>query len=109
MPIHRGRLARLPALLVMAALVLALGLRTAPCAAQSVHLDADTIKAALRTTAIEENGFVDRVVKQVDEGKLPAHILYSAFLWAKKKPKNKFQYFRYALIVLAAQIGKQVE
>ncbi len=99
----------IPALLLVACLVLALGLHTTYCSAQSVRLDAATIKAGLRTTAIEENGFVDRVVDQVNKGELPARVVYSAFLWAKRKPKRKFQYFRYAVIVLAAQVGKHVE
>ena len=67
--------------------------------------DAGVIKAALHTTALEEEGFVDRVVKMTNEGKLPAELLERSFVWARGKPKHKFQYFKRALIVQAADMG----
>ncbi|MBN2024169.1 MAG: hypothetical protein JW809_15405 [Pirellulales bacterium] len=73
--------------------------------ASDSRLDAPTIKAALRTTDMEEEGFVERVVEMMDGGELPRKIVHSAFLWAKRKPKNRFQYFKRAVIVLAARQG----
>jgi hypothetical protein len=74
-------------------------------AAQERRLDAEQIKAGLRTTTVEENGFVDRVVLLVENGFLPARTVYTTFLWARKKPKHKFQYFRRAMIIRARELG----
>jgi hypothetical protein len=72
------------------------------------QLDADTIRAALRTTAIEENGFVDNVVAKMKAKTLPRSMVESTFNWARKKNKNRFQYFKQALITRAADIGVQL-
>jgi hypothetical protein len=71
----------------------------------AIRLDAATIKAALRTTTIEEAGFVDRVVASVDAGTLPASLVDSTLQWARRKPRHKFQYFKRALIERAARQG----
>lgn len=68
-------------------------------------LNAELLKAALHTATPEEEGFVEYVVRLVQQGKLPAQILQSAYLWAQKRPKYKFQYFKRAVIYLAAQKG----
>jgi len=68
-------------------------------------LDAETMKAALRTTTPEENGFIDLVLNLVDGGTLPVAMVDSTFQWARQKPKHKFQYFKRGLTVRAAQIG----
>ena len=41
----------------------------------------------------------------VDAGKLPLDMVESTFLWAKKKPRKKFYYFREGLIRCAADAG----
>jgi len=74
--------------------------------AASPRLDADTIKAGLRTATPEEDGFVDMVVDRVDQGKLPASLVHSTFQYARKKRRHRFQYFKRALIIRAAAIGK---
>lgn len=71
-------------------------------------LDAETIKAALKTTDQEEDGFVQRVVDRVNQGTLPRKTVETAFVWAKRKSGRKFQYFRRAVIVLAARQGIKV-
>lgn len=71
-------------------------------------LNAQLIKAALHTATPEEDGFVEYVVGLVQQGKLPAQILQSAYLWAQKRPKYKFQYFKRAVIYLASQKGIQI-
>jgi hypothetical protein len=68
-------------------------------------LDADTMKAALQTATPQENGFIDHVLAMVDAGKLPLDMVESTFLWAKKKPRKKFYYFREGLIRRAADAG----
>jgi hypothetical protein len=68
-------------------------------------LDANTIKAALKTATPEEDGFVQHVLDQVDAGKLPRSLVVSTFIWARKKPRWQFQYFRYGLIIRAWRSG----
>jgi hypothetical protein len=74
--------------------------------AETSRLDAATMKAALKTTTIEEGGFIDAILVKVGKGQIPADLVDSTFQWARKKPyKHRFQYFRMALIVRAASIG----
>jgi hypothetical protein len=74
-------------------------------AAEASSLDADTMKVALRTATPEENGFIEYVLDRVDKGTLPVDLVESTFLWAKKKPRNKFQYFKRGLILRAEREG----
>ena len=73
--------------------------------AEASPLDANAMKAALRTAAPEEDGFIDRVLMLVDRGTLPLDMVESTFLWARKKPQRKFQYFKWALTHRAQQQG----
>jgi hypothetical protein len=66
--------------------------------AEASSLDADTMKVALHTATPEEDGFIEYVLDLVDQGKLAADLVESTFLWAKKKPRYKFQYFKRGLI-----------
>ena len=68
-------------------------------------LDAKTMKVALHTATPEEGGFIDYVLALVDRGRLPVDLVESTFLWAKKKPRNKFQYFKRGLILRAKKRG----
>jgi hypothetical protein len=61
-------------------------------------LDAETIKAGLHTTTIEEDGFVDRAVAMVDDGRLSAGLVQSTFVWARGQARYKFQHFRSGLL-----------
>ncbi|MBN2292666.1 MAG: hypothetical protein JXM70_09590 [Pirellulales bacterium] len=76
------------------------GPRHAQAAART--LDAETLKIALRVGRPEDKDFIDRIVDMMNTGKLPSSIVQKCFLWAKKKRKHKFQYFKRALIMLAA-------
>jgi hypothetical protein len=73
--------------------------------ADDFTLDPDQIKAALRTGTDEENGFIDRTIAMVTAGTLPRDLFTSCFIWARKKPRHKFQYFKHALTARAAAIG----
>lgn len=95
----------LPIVLVVM-LVLVLGSRDVARAA--TQLDVQTIKAGLKTVDEEEQGFIERAVAQMKAGILPRKTLETAFLWAKRKPTRQFQYFRRALILLAARQGIKV-
>ena len=61
-------------------------------------LDAETMKAGLHTAAPEEDGFIDRAVDMVDEGRRSAGLVHGTFVWARVQPQHKFQHFRYGLI-----------
>ncbi len=82
-------------------LTLAIGL---PAEADTI-LDAARMKAGLRTTTIEDGGFVERVVTMANNGQLPVALVDSTFLWARNKNRHRFQYFRRALTLRAAKIG----
>ena len=71
----------------------------------STQLDAKTIRMGLRTTWVEDQGFIERVVVMSQEGKLPGSMIDSTFDWARKKQRHQFQYFKSALTVQAEQIG----
>ena len=87
-------------------LALLIALLTAGVArADDFALDPDQIKAALHTTTVEEEGFIDRTVGMVQDGNLPRDLFTSCFIWARKKPHHRFQYFKNALTIRAAEIG----
>jgi hypothetical protein len=69
--------------------------------AATTSLDADWIKAGLRTTRLEEDGFVDRALRMVDEGKLSAELVQTTFIWARVQPQHPFQHFKRGLITRA--------
>jgi hypothetical protein len=93
-------------ILLLLLALLAINWISARVAADTTRLDAATMKAALRTTTIEEGGFIDSVLVQVGKGQIPPDLVDSSFQWARKKPyKHRFQYFRMALIVRADSIG----
>jgi hypothetical protein len=68
-------------------------------------VDPDAVKAMLRTADPEQDGFIERVVKLVNAGKLPRDIFDSTLLWARRKPVHKFQYFKQGLAIRAADVG----
>ena len=68
-------------------------------------LDAKTMQVALHTATPEENGFIEYVLHRVDKGTLPLDMVESTFLWAKRKPYRKFQYFKHGLTLRAEQAG----
>ena len=83
-------------------------------AAQRPPLSADEIKAALRTTEIEDKGFVEAVVQLVNENRLSRKVVVSSFQWARKKSHYRFQYFKYSVLArLSAgersMLGRRIE
>ena len=75
------------------------------CMAESVVLDAEKMKVALHTSTEQEDGFIEYVVARVKAGTLPIDLVESTFLWAIKKPRKKFFYFKCGLIKRAAAQG----
>ena len=73
---------------------------------QTDRINADIIKAGLRTAEPEDEGFVERVMDNVERGIVPRDLVESTFDWARKqKTRRKFQYFKYALIERAKKMG----
>jgi hypothetical protein len=73
--------------------------------AADLVVEIDMMKKILRTSTPDDDAFINRVVKQVDKGTLPADLVNSTFIWARRKSKNRFQYFKQALILRASQQG----
>jgi hypothetical protein len=70
------------------------------------RIDAAIIKAGLRTAEPEDQGFVERVMANVDRGEVPRDLVESTFLWARQKDSDrKFQYFKHALVERARRMG----
>ncbi len=66
------------------------------------------LEAGLKARLPSEFAFVAEVVDMVNNGTLPLSLVDSTFLWARKKPKNQFEYFQHGLTLRAAQIGVQM-
>jgi hypothetical protein len=94
------------ALLSLLGMLLILG--WAQTSRAAAPLDADQIKAVLHTSGVEEEGFVEQAVELVNAGTLPRSIFDSCYLWARKKPRHQFQYFKRALIIRAGEVGVQL-
>ena len=88
-------------LLIVLALVAAVLVPTA----EAGVLDPNVMKIVLHTATPQEQGFIDYVVARVDKGTLPLDLVQSTFLWARKKPRKKFFYFKQGLILRAADRG----
>lgn len=82
---------------VIAPFVLLLSVTTA-ARAVTPQLDADKIKAALDTAALEEDGFVDRALALVEDGRLSSKLVQGMFVRAREQHRHKFQQFKYGLL-----------
>jgi hypothetical protein len=73
-------------------------------------LDVGTLQAGLDTADPNEVAYLQFVVALVEEGSLSPNLVRSTFDWARRKPvfHKRFQYFKYALITLAAEQGIQL-
>jgi len=63
------------------------------------------LEKELRARRPSEFAFIKKVVERVDDKTLPRSIVDSTFLWARKKPQHKFQYFERAIKLRAKKIG----
>ena len=69
------------------------------------RLDPEALKAALRTTTIEENDYIPFLVTLVDQERLPRVMIDTAFRWARNKTYRQFQFFKRAVIAEADRAG----
>lgn len=89
----------------IAALLFLVTFCSPPALRAAAPLEVDKMKAALQTATPEENGFIEKVSELVVQDRLPRKLVDSTFLWARKKPQYKFQYFKLGLKVRAAKLG----
>jgi len=93
-----------PAMILPILMVIVIAILTVRVA-RADDLDPEQIKAVLHTTSDIEGGFIDRTVGMVQAGTLPRNLFTSCFIWARKRPRHQFQYFKQALTLRAAEIG----
>ena len=93
-----------PAMILPILMVVVIAILTVRVA-RADDLDPEQIKAVLHTTSDIEGGFIDRTVGMVQAGTLPRNLFTSCFIWARKRPRHQFQYFKQALTLRAAEIG----
>ena len=77
-------------------------------AAPGVGVSADlqkTLEGGLRARQPKEFAFIAKVIKFIENGKLGESVVRSTYLWARKKPRRKFQYFERGLRYRATQMG----
>ncbi len=96
-------------LLIAVLLGLVLAPRPEKLAQAAVRLDVPTIKRALQVTEKENRGFVERVVGLMNKGRLSRKSVTIAFWKATKRTRHKFQYFKAAMIYLAAREGVKLK
>ena len=68
----------------------------------------DRLKSDLRAQTPRQFNFIERVVSAVEENRLPLGVVDSTYLWARKKPQNRFQYFERAILVRAQRLGVKI-
>jgi hypothetical protein len=68
-------------------------------------LDPEALKAALRTTTIEEHDYIPFLVTLVDQERLPRVMIDTAFHWARNKTYRQYQFFKRAVIAQAGRAG----
>jgi hypothetical protein len=77
--------------------------------ADQTILDVETMKRILKPPTPDDSAFIDRIVKMVQRGKLPADLVDTTLKWARKKSKHRFHYFKQGLIVRAADRGITID
>jgi hypothetical protein len=63
------------------------------------------LEKGLNARLPSEFAFVDKVVRLVDEGRLPVSVVDSTFLWARRRQPYPFPYFERALRIRAKRLG----
>ncbi len=70
----------------------------------------DQLKSGLFVRRPEEHAFIDRVVRMVEQERLPVDLVKSVFQWARKQKKRyPFPYFERALRLRAAELGLSID
>ena len=91
--------------LAFAALAIVFAAKIQTVRAEAERLDVETIKYALKVSEEENNGFIERVIEKMHQNQISRASVTYAFAAARKRTKNQFQYFKYAVIELAKREG----
>jgi len=67
------------------------------------------LEKGLRAMRPQEFDFLAVVEQQVEDGELSADLVNTAFLWARRKPQYRVQYFEKALLQLANRAGVTID
>ena len=92
----------------MTLLLATLGMAGSGSAANVANLQ-DRLEKDLEARRPQELAFVAKVVALVEADVLPRRTVDAVFLWARKKPRNKFQYFAQGLRRRAALLGIKID
>lgn len=65
----------------------------------------ERLEKGLKARLPAEFQFIARVVELVEQKTLPLSLVDGMYLWARRKPKHTFQYFKHGLRIRAAKIG----
>lgn len=63
------------------------------------------LESDLRARRPQEFAFIARAIELIEAGKLSESLVRSTYLWARKKPRRKFQYFERGLRFRAGRLG----
>lgn len=93
------RCAFLALVLVMAAAVATPAADLSPISGGGVTgLDLKTqLEKGLYARRPVEFEYIDQIIQLVEDGELPRELVTSTFVWARKKPNRRLQYFQFAL------------
>jgi hypothetical protein len=66
----------------------------------------DQLTRGLRTATPEQEKFVDKVVMEVESGRLPRALVNLMYRWSlERNPRIPFPYFQYGITVMAKRQG----
>jgi len=52
--------------------------------------------------------YIDQIIQLVEDGELPRELVTSTFVWARKKPSRRLQYFQFALQARARNLDVEL-
>ena len=100
----------LRAAVVLFLLATATGWSAEPAASPAQPSLEDRLTAGLQARRPADVAYIGRVVEMVEEGKLPAKLVDSTFLWAmRRRQRHPLPAFREALRLQADRLGIDVE
>lgn len=65
----------------------------------------ENLENDLQARQAKEFAFIKKVIELIEDGTLKESLVHSTYLWARKKPRRKFQYFERGLRFRARKQG----
>ena len=93
------------ALLVLALAALSVGSGSSLAVAAEQPTLKETLENGLKARRPEEFAFIEKVVRLVDQGKLPRSLVEGTYVWARRQHAVPFPYFESGLRARAKRIG----